>query len=118
MKKLLFLFSICFILFSCSSDDNSSEKETSLENTQWEKVEDSGLKSTFIFSKSDCHFIIFSEQLGVSSSIYYEYYYNHPEITLIPNETGKAKLEGVINNNKMTITNTSTNKEVGVYTKK
>ena len=25
MKKLLFLFSICFILFSCSSDDNSEK---------------------------------------------------------------------------------------------
>ena len=26
MKKLLFLFSICFILFSCSSDDNDDRK--------------------------------------------------------------------------------------------
>lgn len=28
MKKLLFLFSICFILLSCSSDDNSTKEVT------------------------------------------------------------------------------------------
>jgi len=117
MKKLL-LLSICLFFLSCSSDDNNIEKEPALENTQWEKVENSGLKSTFIFNQSDCHFIIFSDVLGISTSIYYEYYYNHPEVTLIPKESGKAKLEGIVNNNKMRITNTSTNEEIGVFTKK
>jgi|SRR5690606_8950763 len=117
MKKLLFLFSICFILFSCSSDDNSTEKDPTLENTQWERLDD-GMRMTFIFSSSQCEYIIRSETSNVSLNTDFDYFYKHPEVTLVPKKSDLATLKGIINNNKMTITNTSTNKEIGVYTKK
>lgn len=119
MKKLLFLFSICFILFSCSSDDNSSEKEPSLENTLWEKIED-GSKTALAFNKSSCvlTLTVYNDDIEMSKSADYDYFYTHPEVTVIPRKSGDATLKGIVNNNKMTVTNTSTNKEIGVFIKK
>ena len=117
MKKILLLFVAVatLVLVGCSKDDEANSNP--LSGTTWERIED-GILGSFSFDDNECHYIL---KFAGSSQIYrttiYKYTYYSSKVTLLPLEYGLAELEGIISGSAMTVTNTSTGKELGVYIK-
>ena len=121
---------------SCSSDDDDPPTDggVSLAGTFWsytETAEQSGVTITYDYSitfsaTTAVYKLKVTEKKGNASYEDYDtidYSYSLSEsgelVIFTPLETGKAYLEGEINSGiKMTVTNTSTNKVIGVFYKK
>lgn len=117
MKRFLLL---CMVIASvsfvgCSDDDDKNSNP--LSGTTWEMT-DSGILSSLSFSETECRYVL---KYASSSSNYktaiYNYTYEAPKVTLQPLEDGLAVMEGVISGSAMTMTNTSSGKEIGVFIK-
>lgn len=122
MKKInliAILIIAMFTSYSCSKDDvEKIEKKSTLENTIW--VGDASIANTtytISFYKDECTTVMSHKTMDASSSYVYTYTYSHPIVTFTPKDTGNAVLKGVINENKMTVTNTSKEVLMGVVEK-
>lgn len=117
MKRFLLLCaaiaSIAFV--GCSDDDD--KKSNPLSGTTWEMT-DNGILSSLSFNDTECRYVL---KYASASSNYkttiYNYIYEAPKVTLQPLEDGMAVMEGVISGSAMTMTNTSSGKEIGVFIK-
>lgn len=123
MKKFMFaILAIATVAFNgCGKEDTES-----LEGTTWYDL-DSDVSTRYMFiNNSECE----SRSDGILTSeeqiVQYTYEYKHPEVKinfissnvfLFGRMIEFADLKGVINGNEMTLTNTSTNENIGVITK-
>lgn len=117
MKKiLLLLVAVATLSFvGCSDDDEKTSNP--LSGTTWERTED-GILGSLSFSDTQCKFTL---KIASSSSNYattiYDYTYNDPKVTLYPLDDELAILEGEISGSAMTVTNTSSGENIGIYIK-
>lgn len=86
------------------------KSQTGLSGTEWDlsdgSVQLSFTKIQAVFEFSD------------GKSWYYSYEYNAPTVIMYPEDNDKASLKGIISDNYMSVVNLSTNKTIGIFTKK
>ncbi|MDE7078332.1 MAG: hypothetical protein K2O55_07155, partial [Alistipes sp.] len=99
-------------LTGCSKNEEGSNP---LSGTTWERTAD-GIQNTLTFNDTECRYILkYSGASANYKTTIYNYTYEEPVVTLVPLEAGLAVVEGIISGSAMTLTNTSTGKEIGVY---
>lgn len=107
MKKLFVIVSIVMMVLL-----SGCKKESGLAGTKWE--DDRGsyrITLTFTTVRVCLNF-------GDGSPSYYSYEYTPPTVVMYPEDDNKASLKGIIGGNQMSIVNLSTQKTVGLFTKK
>lgn len=135
-KYLLMMVAMMAMCVSFTSCDNGDDPEIpfTLEGTYWDYSEDATISGvtvkyehSFSFSSSSAVYkIVETQQKGNESYSNFEtlnYTYTLSDdgglVVLNPTQVGKATLEGRIQNEmKMTVTNVSTGKTIGVFYKK
>ena len=135
-KYLLMMVAMMAMCVSFTSCDNGGDPEIpfTLEGTYWDYSEDATISGvtvkyehSFSFSSSSAVYkIVETQQKGNESYSNFEtlnYTYTLSDdgglVVLNPTQVGKATLEGRIQNEmKMTVTNVSTGKTIGVFYKK
>lgn len=102
---------------SSSNDEVLVEEKPTLENTVWFENR-GGITVTLTFYKTDALMVFESIILGERVSSSYKYAFANSVVTMFPNDSGNAMLEGDIIGNRLTLVNTSTNNIVATLTKK
>lgn len=121
MKKTNLFIStlIAIILFAgCSSEKDEAVKieKPTLENTVW--IENRGdITITVSFFTNDAKLVMASKALGERNSTSYRYAFVTPKVTMFPDDTSFAMLEGSVSGSTLVLTNTSTNKVFTTLTK-
>ena len=101
------------VFMSCGSEDDDTPP--SLKGSVWTATQ-SSVDYTLTFGELDATMILSTDNDGLSAK--YSYTYDDTKVTLFPGDASKAKLEGIINNNTMTLVNTSSGKTVVTLTKR
>ena len=108
MKKLMLMLAATMAIFATGCDKNDNENET-LTGTEW-KSSENGVK-TLVFSADKA---ALTEAGAVN---YYTYTYNAPTVVLTPERSDYPELRGTVKHNMLTLTNTSTEQTVGIFTR-
>lgn len=134
LLMMIAMLAMCVGFPSCNPDPSPEPPMFTLEGTYWDYSEDATISGvtvkyehSFSFSSSSAVYkIVETQQKGNESYSNFEtlnYTYTLSDdgglVVLNPTQVGKATLEGRIQNEmKMTITNVSTGKTIGVFYKK
>lgn len=109
MSALLII--VTFAMASCDSDEASS-----LAGTSWYQNAGNGVEIYMHFGESDMAYEV--RQYGQNySTNQYTYTFDGHSCQMTAKTIGKADLYGVVTGSAMTVTNTSTGMEIGVFTK-
>lgn len=108
MKKLMLMLAATMAIFATGCDKNDNENET-LTGTEWQSTE-SGVK-TLVFSADKAALT----EAGTVN--YYSYTYDAPTVVLTPERSDYPELRGTVKHNMLTLTNTSTEQTVGIFTR-
>ena len=89
-----------------------------MSGTVWEKSE-SDITITVSFTGFQCEvrFVSNTDPLDYETS-YYSYEYDAPIVLMYPEDDKRAALKGIISDNKMSVINMSTDKTIGIFTKR
>lgn len=127
LSMLLMIVAMSVCMVGCGDDDDDEPKFDNLAGTQWAYTDiynDGTLEQVISFNKDNTATFVTSVRNtgGViiqSESISYIYRISENLVVLTAQQAGKANLEGVISSGiKMEVTNTSTQKEIGIFYKK
>lgn len=95
-----------------------SKELKTLSGTVWEK-NGTGTIVTLTFTDVQCELRIASTQNPSNyTNTYYVYEYDSSVVMMYPEEDGKATVRGIISGNTMSVVNMSTEKTIGIFTKK
>lgn len=117
MKKIkIFLaaLAVAALFVGCSKEPRS------LDGTVWERAITGGTQS-LIFSKTQCEMRCdYPSYPSESWNVWYSYEFNYPTVILYPeySEENKAAIKCIINDDTMSVVNMSTEKTIGIFTKK
>lgn len=119
IRIIIMALVVSALLNGCSSsnDEVLVEEKPTLENTVWFENR-GGITVTLTFYKTDALMVFESIILGERVSSSYKYVFANSVVTMFPNDSGNAMLEGDIIGNRLTLVNTSTNNIVATLTKK
>lgn len=134
LMMMIAMLAMCVSFSSCSKDDDEPPVEFTLEGTYWEYSEDATVSGvtvkyehSFSFSSSSAVYkIVETQQKGNESYTNFDtwnYTYALSDdgdlVVFTPTQIGNATLEGKIQSQmKMTVTNVSTGKTIGIFYKK
>lgn len=115
--KAIVVTVIAVALSGCSKDKDSDVKvDKGIENTVW--IENRGASNLIVsFYKTDAVLALESTVIDSRITTTYKYGFVSPKVTMFPDDTGNAILEGVVKGDLMTLTNTSKNEVVGILKK-
>ena len=106
MKKLMLMFAFVAAIFATGCDKGDNE---TLAGTEWQSSEN-GVK-TLLFSADR------AALTEAGTVYYYSYTYDAPTVVMTPERSDYPELRGTIKHNILTLTNTSTEQTVGIFTK-
>lgn len=95
-----------------------SKSPRNLNGTVWVHNE-SSVTTSLTFTKVQCE-LKFASTTNPSDyyNYYYSYVYDSSTVMMYPESSEKAALKGIVNGNTMSVVNMSTEKTIGIFTKK
>lgn len=116
MKKLFLLLLVLPLMFvSCGGDDDD-DKSSSLSNTVWVGEKDNVTSTLTFTSNVNCTYALTASNVTITNKYTYEVSDN--TVNMYPEKTNDAQLRGLIDNNTMSIINTSTGKTINLLTRR
>ena len=115
MKRILLLF---IVAFSVICLQGCSKELKSISGTIWEKMEsDTIVTLSFTDIQCECKMSSASNPSKYVYS-YYSYEYSPSTVMMYPEDDDLAMLKGIISENTMSLVNMSTQKTIGIFTKR